>query len=291
MSRIIKINLKLKIFYIFMALSLSFINSVQAAERLELRPGDAVMYGTRSYSGVVMSAYQKAYAMNFEIWKPRNLPAGWYATFDGFPVAQIAQDRWVYGKLETNGAMRPTNLLVGSVIPSNVPGLTPIAATWSYGRYINDPEFLKVKNFPCNRLGWLKIDSNNISTIIAWQAKGISAWVWLGNRWRKFTPMPGEYTWQVLQRSVPYIAEELRKANAVYLWAEPFEVADLTRQWGKIWGGKVALTSFGNQYYTGSGGGNDDSSSGSSLGGMKNDGGTASGGSTPADSGGQWDTQ
>ena len=239
-------------FLLIVFLLIIFPNDLQAAERISISPNGAVLYGARTYSGVVMSAYQKAYAMNFEIWKPQDLPAGWYATFDGFPVAQIAENRWVYGQLGVEGAIRPTNILVGSVVPSSVPGITRIAAVWGYGRYLDSPEFLRIFNYRCDRMGWLDLDKYYSSTLIAWSTRKIGVWLWLGNRWKKFTPNPGEYTWQMLKRLIPYIAEELRKANAWYQGGEPFEVADLARQRGLIWGGRVILESL-NAYNRSSG--------------------------------------
>ena len=211
-------------------------------ERLTIAPGAGVtLQGTRTYSGVVMAAYQKAYAMNFEVWKPADLPAGWYATFDGFPVAQIAENRWVYGQLGVDATIRPTNILVGSVVPSSVPGIARIAAVWSYGKSIDSPEFQKIRKQMCNRMGWL--NDGHINTIIAWNTSRPGVWIWLGNRWRKFTPRVGEYTWQMIKRLRPYIAEELHKNHAWYQGGEPLEVADLARQWGYIWGGRVILES------------------------------------------------
>ena len=128
------------------SLCLAAISSAEAVERITVTPGaGASLEGVRTYSGVVMGAYQKVYAMNFEIWKPADLPAGWYATFDGFPVAQIAENRWVYGQLGIDGTIKPTNVLVGSVVPSNVPGLARIAAVWSYGRSADSLEFQKIR--------------------------------------------------------------------------------------------------------------------------------------------------
>ena len=214
-----------------------------AVERLSMTPGGAVIYGTRVYSGVSISAYQQPYAMNFEIWKPQDLPSGWYATFDGFPVAQIAENRWVYGQIVLGGVIRPTNILVGSVIPDRVPELARIASGWSYGKYVNSPEFLKIRDYRCNRMGWLDLDKYNASTLIAWHTNKIGVWIWLGNRWKRLTPNSGEYTWQMIKRLIPYITDELKKANFWYYGGEPFEAADLTRQWGWIWGGRVVLES------------------------------------------------
>lgn len=221
-------------------------------ERITITPGrGASLQGVRTYSGVVMAAYQKVYAMNFEIWKPTDLPAGWYATFDGFPVAQIAENRWVYGQLDIDGTIRPTNILVGSVVPSSVPGLARIAALWSYGKSANSPEFQKIREYMCNRMGWL--NDGYVNTIIAWHTNRIGVWVWLGNRWKKFVPNSGEYTYQMLKRVSPYIADELRKNHAWYQGDEPLEIADLARQWGYIWSGRVILESL--KAYQDSGGG------------------------------------
>lgn len=222
-------------------------------ERITITPGrGASLQGVRTYSGVVMAAYQKVYAMNFEIWKPTDLPAGWYATFDGFPVAQIAENRWVYGQLDIDGTISPTNILVGSVVPSSVPGLARIAAVWSYGRSANSPEFQKIREYRCNRMGWL--NDGYVNTIIAWHTNRIGVYVWLGNRWKKFVPNSGEYTYQMLKRVSPYIADELRKNHAWYQGGEPVEIADLARQWGYIWSGKVILESL--KAYQDSGGDN-----------------------------------
>lgn len=251
-----------------------------ATERITIGPSGAILRGTRSYSGTVITAYQKVYAMNFEIWKPQDLPAGWYATFDGFPVAQIAENRWVYGQMGIDRTIRPTNVLVGSVIPSNVPGLARIAAVWSYGRSTNSPEFMKIQERSCNRMGWL--NETYVNTVIAWNTSKPGVWIWLGDRWKSFIPHRGEYTWQMLKRVSPVIAEELRKNHAWYQGGEPSEVADLARQWGMIWAGRVILTSM--KSFTDSGGGEHVTSLHESLGHNNN--------STPPEpenNGPQWD--
>ena len=236
-----------------------------ASERLTIQPGGVRLEGARMYSGVVMAAYQKAYAMNFEVWKPSDLPAGWYATFDGFPVAQIAENRWVYGQLGLDGAIHPTNVLVGSVVPSSVPGITRIAAVWSYGKAMDSSEFQEIRNYMVNRMGWL--NDGYVNTIIAWNTRKPGVYIWLGDRWKHLVPQTGEYTWQMLKRLSPWIADELRKNHAWYQGGEPMEVADLARQWGYIWSGKVILESLRNYKDSDGGGGSvtsmrDSSSSG-----------------------------
>ncbi len=239
-----KLKFILKLFIAFLIFITPTKIFASTPQRLTVNSGGAILYGSKTYSGAVMSAYQKVYAMNFEIWKPYDLPAGWYATFDGFPVAQIAENRWVYGQLNIDGTIRPTNILVGSVIPSNVPGIVRIATVWSYGKYIDSPEFLKIQNYRCTHMGWL--NDNMLNTLISWNSKKAGVWVWLGNRWKRFEPNSGEYTWQMLKRFTPYINDELRKNNVYFYESEPVEAADLARQWGMIWGGRVILTSLKN---------------------------------------------
>lgn len=235
-------------------ISVLLVNPLHSAERLQHQPGGVVLYGARSYSGAVMSAYQKSYAMNFEIWKPQDLPAGWYATFDGFPVAQIAENRWVYGQLGTDGAIMPTNILVGSVVPSRVPGIARIAAVWGWGRSLNSPQFSWIRRTTANRMGWLY--NEYVNTVMAWDTHKPGVYIWLGDKWRSFTPRPGEYTWQMIKRISPYIASELHRHNAYLYGGEPVEAADLARQWGWIWGGRViieSLKTYGSEGRGGSG--------------------------------------
>ena len=272
---------------IMMLCSCACASTARVSERLSVQPGGVVLQGARSYRGAVMSAYQRAYAMNFEIWKPSDLPAGWYATFDGFPVAQVAENRWVYGVMNTAGTIQPTEILVGSVIPSNVPGLARIAALWSWGKDLNSPEFLSIREKRVNRMGWLVTEYLN--TIIAWHNNKPGVYIWIGSKWRYFEPRPGEYTWQMIKRLTPYISDELRKNGAYFYGGEPLEVADLSRQWGFIWGGRVILESLRN--YTHDGGGSESSTTTS----LSDKSSSSSGGNTPSEpqgqSGneGQWD--
>ncbi|MBQ9564037.1 MAG: hypothetical protein IJU98_00485 [Synergistaceae bacterium] len=217
--------------------------SAEAATRTP-SPAPAAGYQPSGYAvqpwapGMAMAAYQRAYAMNFEIWKPTGLPTGWYATFDGFPVAQVAENRWVYGKVGLDGAMVPTDVLVGSVVPAEVPGLARIAQVWEYARYIHDPEFLKIRNYRCDRMAYL--NDPFVHTAIAWNSQEIPLWIWLGDRWKKLTPRSGEYTWQMLKRYRSWLAERLRENNVWWI-GEGEELADLARQWGMLWFGSLAI--------------------------------------------------
>ncbi|WP_158612280.1 hypothetical protein [Fretibacterium sp. OH1220_COT-178] len=67
---------------------------------------------------------QPAYAgMQFYVYRPYNIPSGWYATYDGYPVFRNADGIWVYGSC-VGTSIVPTAYIVGSVVPS-VAGLVP----------------------------------------------------------------------------------------------------------------------------------------------------------------------
>ncbi|MCR4817456.1 MAG: hypothetical protein K5841_00690 [Fretibacterium sp.] len=205
-----------------------------AQPEILLQPGYGLMY-----DAAVMAAYQRPYAMNFEIWKPEGLPAGWYATFDGFPVAQVRENCWVYGQVGMDGALVPTDVLVGSVVPSDVPGLVRVAASWKGRMILDSPAFRKILDYRCDRMGIL--NDPFIRTAVAWSTMKPDLWVWLGDRWKRITPNSGEYAWQALKRHRAWIADELRRNKIWWFGGESDELADLARQWGMLWGGSLGM--------------------------------------------------
>lgn len=57
--------------------------------------------------------------MNFYVYKPANLPSGFYTTFDGYIVYRGAHGVWYYASAEKSGIAK-TDYVVGSVIPDVV---------------------------------------------------------------------------------------------------------------------------------------------------------------------------
>lgn len=63
---------------------------------------------------------QPAYAgMNFHVYRPYNMPEGWFVTFDGYPVHKSPSGVWVYGTYD-GVSLTPTNYVVGSVHPQSL---------------------------------------------------------------------------------------------------------------------------------------------------------------------------
>ena len=90
----------------------------------------AVVFGTAGTAGIgaPILITQPAYdGMQFYAYRPHNIPTGWYATYDGYPVFKGADGVWMYGSNSGRGIV-PTSYVVGSVVPSVV-GLVPWAAT------------------------------------------------------------------------------------------------------------------------------------------------------------------
>lgn len=63
---------------------------------------------------------QPAYAgMSFYVYRPYNMPAGWFVTFDGYPVMKARDGKWIYGFYDGQGIV-PSGYVVGSVVPGAV---------------------------------------------------------------------------------------------------------------------------------------------------------------------------
>ena len=224
--------------------------------------GKCFMLSTQSVlANTVMAAYQRPYALNFEVWRPQGMPAGWYATFDGFAVAQVAPNRWVYGRTGVDGCIVPTDVLVGSIVPMRVSELTRVTAPWMCGDFLRCDEFRKVRALGCDSMGIL--EDPLACTILAWRSGRPGVWVWLADRWKKVSPVGGQYTWEALRLRRPWILEQLREKEFFWTCGNACDLANLARSWGILWHGPIPLNSLGT-YPSGNDGGRGGHSSGSS---------------------------
>lgn len=229
-----------------------------------------------------IAAYQKIYAMNFEVWRPEGLPMGWYATFDGYPVAQVSVNHWVYGRVEREGSIVPTDVAVGAVVPMDVPELARVTVSrWRSGAY-DTMAFRSVAASDFDNMGVL--GDPMAYTPVAWKTGGADLLVWLGDRWYRVSPAAGESARQALQARHPFIVKTLREKNIVWTRSDTEELADLVREWGYIWRGTLPFASLVG-FRDGGGGG----SGGSSGGGASGSTGSIGGGGSSGSGGGQWD--
>jgi hypothetical protein len=229
--------------------------------------------------------------MNFQVYWMAEFPSGWYATFDGYPVAQIAPNRWVYGRVKRPGNIVPTEVLVGAVVPMDVPELARVAVSSWRGCVYETKAFRSIALSGLDNMGVL--DDPLAYTPVAWKTGTAGLRIWLGSRWYSLVPAAGQSTFQALLARHPYIVRTLRKKNACWTRSDTQDLADLAREWGYIWRGAVPFASLtgrrddngsGNASFSGGLGG----VAGSASGGGEwdvGDGGSASGGG-----GGGWDT-
>lgn len=209
----------------------------------DLEGGPFVMPMRTVLANTVMAAYQKPYALNFEVWRPQGMPAGWYSTFDGYAVAQVAPNRWVYGRSGLDGCLIPTDVLVGSVVPMRVPHLARVRAPWICNDFIRSPAFQRVREFRCDSMGILEDPLAPI--VLAWSSRRPGVWVWLGDNWKKISPSSGRYTWEALRARRCWIMERLRENEFFWSCGDVGDLANLARSWGLIWRGTLPVNALG----------------------------------------------
>jgi uncharacterized membrane protein YgcG len=188
-----------------------------------------------------IAAYQKIYGMNFEVYRPEELPPGWFATFDGYPVAQVSPHHWVYGRVENPaGTLVPTDVAVGSVVPADIPELARTAViSWRSGA-CETKAFRSVAFSGLDNMGVL--DDPLAYTPIAWKSGSPGIRVWLGDRWYRIIPAGGQSRTQALEAQRPFIVRTLRQKDKPWTRSDTQELAGLAREWGYLWRGHVSFS-------------------------------------------------
>jgi len=188
----------------------------------------------------VIAAYQEIYRMNFEVLPQIGLPSSWYVTFDGYPVAQVRPNHWVYGTAH-QGVLVPTEVAVGAVVPMNVPQLARVAvSSWRCGVY-DTKQFRTIALSGLDNMGVL--DDPLAYTPIAWKSGEAGFRIWLGDRWYRIAPAAGQSSSQALMAQHPYIIRTLNEKNAIWSMSDTQELADLAREWGYLWRGHIPFAS------------------------------------------------
>jgi len=223
----------------------------------------------------IIAAYQEIYRMNFEVLHRPGLPAGWYVTFDGYTVAQVGPNHWVYGRAPHPGVLVPTEVPVGSVVPINVPQLARVAVSPLSNGVYDTKQFRSIAIAKLDNMGIL--DDPLAYTPVAWKSNEPGLRIWLGDRWYSVVPMGGQSNSQALMAQHPYIVRELSKKGTVWTMADTSVLAVLAREWGYLWQGHIPFASL--YGYRDSAGG--EGSSTGRGGGIVGD--------APASGGGEWD--
>ena len=216
---------------------------------------------------------QPSYAgMKFYVYKPYNMPPNWYATFDGYPVYKNKDGVWVYGAY-SGPNLRPTNYIVGSVVPS-LAGLTPyvtpvrVSSTVTVpqleaGREamaVRQPQTVHVPSGAAHSTympDWLfdarfmaigkwkkSVDRIGVLTKpgvpVAWQGNSPKViYAWNGRSWYQMMARESERPAGVLRSNLYTLTRQVKQNNFVWYEADMPVLTQQASEWGYYWMGEI----------------------------------------------------
>ena len=213
--------------------------------------------------------------MTFYVYKPYNMPDGWYITLDGYPVKKNPDGMWVYGTSEGPNLVA-TNYVVGSVIPS-MAGLTKwisdaqiselrklpseemltvkqhsftrsqMAQGKKYSTYIPDwtfrADFMSIGNWKgtVDKMGVL--DSPAVP--VAWKGSSPKVlYVWVGTGWHQINVRESQKTVNALVHENIKIRKLLRQTDFQWYEQDMPILAQQAKAWGYYWLGEIHVTQY-----------------------------------------------
>ena len=212
--------------------------------------------------------------MTFYVYKPYNMPNGWYVTLDGYPVKKNSDGMWVYGTSEGPNLVA-TSYVVGSVVPS-MAGITrwvndaqvselrslpsdmltavnqrytrsQMAQGQKYSSYIPDwkfrQDFMNIGKWKgtVDRIGVL----DNPAVPVAW--KGTSPkviYVWTGNVWYQVDVREGKTPVSALIHDNYRIRKFVRNSGFKWYAQDMPILAQQAKDWGYYWLGEVHINKY-----------------------------------------------
>lgn len=214
-----------------------------------------------------------AYAgMTFYVYKPYNMPKGWYVTLDGYPVKKNPDGMWVYGNAEGPNLVA-TNYVVGSVVPS-MAGITKwisdvqiselrklpteemfavrqsgfsrseMAQGKKYSTYIPDwtynPNFMAIGNWKgsVDRIGVL----NNPAAPIAWKGEHPKVlYIWTGRTWYQLDVEESRTPVNAIRRDYVNLRRFIRGSGFKWYEQDMPILAQQAKAWGYYWLGEIRI--------------------------------------------------
>ncbi len=203
---------------------------------------------------------QPAYAgMSFYVYRPYNMPAGWFVTYDGYPVTKSTGGNWVYGVPGGSGIYMASGYVVGSVVPTSVPQLVTVGqpqtqSALAQPQMVIAPQMVMAPSVPV----WLA--NSNFTVVaqwsrmvdrmavlhrprvpLAWKGDNPSViYAWTGKSWYQMVCKETESPAESLKR---YVYELTRMVNQNGFHWNDSDTAVLAAQapvWGFLWMGRVA---------------------------------------------------
>jgi len=180
--------------------------------------------------------YQAKYDMSFFVWRPLGLQSKWFATYDGYPVTEIARNQWVYGVIGNAGQLTESIITVGSVAPNTVHILRPLPLSIDNKRLFKSDKTDSLKeifNTKCDNFG---IAYTNASfTPIAWKSGASKVYMWGGKKWVPIFQQRGERLADAIKRNSNIVADMLRKNKIIWTQIDTHEFANYIRSAGYTW--------------------------------------------------------
>ena len=211
--------------------------------------------------------------MTFYVYKPYNMPKGWYVTLDGYPVKKNSDGMWVYGTCEGPNLVA-TSYVVGSVVPS-MAGIT---------KYISDVQISELRKLPTQEMqavrqgGFTRSQmarGQNTSTYIpdwtfrsdfmsignwkgtvdrigvldkpavpvAWQgSKPKVIYLWTGKSWYQINLKESQTPARAIRQKYPEIQRLVRLNNFHWYEQDMPILAQQAKAWGYYWLGEISVT-------------------------------------------------
>ena len=208
---------------------------------------------------------QPSYAdMRFYVYKPYDMPKGWYITFDGYPVIRNKDGVWVYG-ISAGPNLIPTHYVVGSVIPS-MAGLSPyaspvqISSISSLSQLVAQPQSLATGSPPSQSSympDWLfnvrfmalgewkeSVDRvgvlHRINVPVAWRGNWPRViYAWNGHSWHQMLARERERPASVLKKNLYALTKQVKRHGFIWYEADMPVLSQHTDQWGYYWMGEI----------------------------------------------------
>lgn len=214
--------------------------------------------------------------MQFYVYKPNNLPKGYYVTFDGYIVYTAPGGVWKYASAENNAIAR-TNYVVGEVVPSalnikpynrELSSISPIITASKAEIDANIPKTTRIIYTPPASASEASLSSDwihnaNFMALGKWQKSvdrvGIIsgmmipvAWkgdfpaviyAWTGINWRQLEPRSQYMSAEsIMRREIYDLRQYMSRMNAPRWTNDDASVlAQQARVWGYEWRGFIRL--------------------------------------------------
>lgn len=232
-----------------------------------------------SYIAEPVLVTQPVYSgMSFYVYRPYNMPAGWFATYDGYPVMRTQGGSWIYG-IPCAGGFAPSGYIVGSVIPTAVPTLIQVQQRRQtiVQNVPQQPYMQRPAQIPANTImvapvapqlvaapipRWLT--DNNFTVVARWSRvvdrlavlnkprmplawkgdKPEAVYAWTGKSWFQMKTRTNESPADTLKRNV-YVLTRMKKQNH-FMWNDSDTplLASQAPVWGYLWMGLIAPINF-----------------------------------------------